>query len=80
MSDRPAANTDALINALSQAKAQLDTAVGHLTTGPAAGGLTPEQLNRLRSLADQNTGCQNSGCGGKEAALASTPAIAGRTG
>ncbi|HEX3915214.1 MAG TPA: hypothetical protein VHW71_17075 [Steroidobacteraceae bacterium] len=82
MSDKPTINTDALVSALSQAKTQLDTAIGHMTTGPAASSLTSDQLSRLRALSDQNTSCQNSGCGGKDAAaaLASTPAVAGRTG
>jgi hypothetical protein len=62
------AKTDALVEALATARLQIDTAVGHLA---AAGQLSSTQLDRLRARADQNTGCQNSGCGGAEAAVAS---------
>ncbi len=61
---------DQLIDALAQAKTHLDTAIGHMTTGAAASGLSQAQLSRLRALSDQNTSCQNSGCGGAEASKA----------
>jgi len=54
------ADTDALIEALAQAKMHLDKAVGQ---AKATEGLTTAQVSRLRALDDQNTSCQNSGCG-----------------
>lgn len=54
----------------SSAKLSLSKAVEQMTTGTAASSLSEAQLSRLKALSDQNTGCQNSGCGGAEAALA----------
>jgi len=49
-------DVEALARALSAAKLQLDQAVAHIQGDPRAA--------RLSRLADQNTSCQNSGCGG----------------
>jgi hypothetical protein len=49
-------DVDALAKALTAAKLQLDQAVAHIQGDPAAA--------KLARLEDQNTGCQNSGCGG----------------
>lgn len=62
---------DPIIEALTQARLNLNTAVTGMTTGAGASRLSEAQLGRLKALSDQNTGCQNSGCGGAEAALAS---------
>ncbi len=73
-------NSDPLVDALSQAKVHLDSAISHMTTGAAASSLSSSQLSRLRALSDQNTGCQNSGCGGAEAAKTAAANPAARTG
>jgi hypothetical protein len=60
---------EALNQALSNAKLHLDQAVSHL-----GGDLSASRLSRL---ADQNTSCQNSGCGGGAAAVeAAQPEVA----
>ena len=64
-----------VIEALSSAKLSLGKAVEQMTTGTAASNLSEAQLSRLKALSDQNTGCQNSGCGGAEAALAAKPGV-----
>lgn len=66
-------NVDPLIDALSQAKVHLGRAIDSMSTGDAATRLSASQLSRLRALSDQNTGCQNSGCGGAEAAAKTLP-------
>ncbi len=62
---------DPIIEALSQARLGLNSALEEMTGGAVASKLSDAQLSRLKALSDQNTGCQNSGCGGAEAALAS---------
>jgi hypothetical protein len=61
---------DSVVDALAQARLSLNTAVEEMTSGAVASKLSEAQLSRLKALSDQNTGCQNSGCGGAEAALA----------
>jgi len=70
-----AEDLDSVIEALSSAKLSLGKAVEQMTTGTAASNLSEAQLSRLKALSDQNTGCQNSGCGGAEAALAAKPGV-----
>jgi len=53
-------DVEGLAKALSAAKLQLDQAVAHVQGDPAT--------SRLARLEDQNTSCQNSGCGGAAAA------------
>ncbi|HIC65236.1 MAG: hypothetical protein ACU0DB_10700 [Paracoccus sp. (in: a-proteobacteria)] len=67
---------DSIVEALAQARLNLNTAVEGMTSGAAASKLSDSQLSRLKALSDQNTGCQNSGCGGAEAALRDKSGIA----
>jgi hypothetical protein len=65
--ERTTANLDpqALAQALSNARLHLEDALGRIQDGGATGAT---MAGRLRALEDQNTGCQNSGCGGGLAA------------
>jgi len=70
-------DVQALLQSLDRARLQLETAIQHVS-GPAGGA---ENLRRPGSaLDDQNTSCQNSGCGGAEAlkATAVQPGVAAR--
>lgn len=63
-------DVEALSKALGTAKLSLDQALGHI-----GGDVSAARLSRLD---DQNTGCQNSGCGG--AAALAKPLEAGQPG
>lgn len=55
---------EAISEVLIQAKMSLDEALTRMQAGEGPGTLTPAQVQRLRALADTNTGCTNTGCGG----------------
>jgi hypothetical protein len=62
--------TDARIaDLLIEARLTLDSALERIKAGEAIGTLSQASLQRLRAV-DDNTSCQNTGCGGKELAAA----------
>ncbi len=63
---------EAISEVLIQAKMSLDEALTRMQAGEGPGTLTPTQVQRLRALADTNTGCTNTGCGGSAAREAVT--------
>jgi len=62
-----AKSSDPISEVLIQAKMSLDEALARMKAGEGPGTLSTTQLRRLRSLADTNTGCNNTGCGGEVA-------------
>jgi hypothetical protein len=59
-----------LSEVLVNAKMHLDDALTRLNAGETPTGLSAAAIKRLKALEDQNTSCQNSGCGGTKPEVA----------